>query len=113
MPRYVILKHDWNGEHFDLMLEEDNALATWRMTLSLQSGGQAVEELPAHRLEYLTYEGPVSGNRGIVKRIASGDFVIQRKTRDSLHVQLSGDHEGYMTLHRLEGVNWRLEWKPD
>jgi hypothetical protein len=31
-----------------------------------------VESLPPHRKEYLTYEGPISGGRGSVQRVATG-----------------------------------------
>ena len=36
--------------------------------------------LPDHRLAYLEYEGPVSGNRGVVRRIDSGKYEIDGNT---------------------------------
>ena len=33
-----------------------------------------MEPLGEHRREYLTYEGPVSGGRGEVKRVAGGTY---------------------------------------
>lgn len=34
--------------------------------------GSEFESLPVHRRRYLDYEGPISGNRGNVQRVASG-----------------------------------------
>src|SRR5205085_10994162 len=54
--------------------------------------------LSEHRREYLTYEGPISGNRGDVKRVASGRYdlagdtfhVDRKSTRlNSSHSQIS------------------------
>src|SRR5689334_9325701 len=74
--RYVILRHEGVPEpHFDLMFEtsEGSALATWR-SRAWPPGTEAVERLPDHRREYLTYEGPVSDGRGHVKRIQVGTY---------------------------------------
>ncbi len=69
LRRFVILEHDWNGVHFDLMLEWQGQLKTWRLSKKLQIGVQEIEAIPDHRLEYLTYEGSISGNRGRVNRV--------------------------------------------
>ncbi len=78
--RYVILHHTgWTEDHFDLMLETDNAspLLTWR--LDRWPDPTAITPLPAHRRAYLEYEGPVSNDRGQVRRVASGSYsTIQR-----------------------------------
>ena len=63
--RFVVLEHDWNGVHWDFMLEAGDDLRTWAMNAPPAPG----QDLPAraladHRLAYLTYEGPVSGDRG-------------------------------------------------
>jgi hypothetical protein len=38
-----------------------------------------VERLADHRLAYLDYEGPVSGDRGIVRRLDTGTFCSGEK----------------------------------
>lgn len=78
MPRFVVLHHtDWpdHADHWDLMLEQREALATWSLT-SLPAPGLTAEarQLPDHRLMYLEYEGPVSADRGRVRRQASGSY---------------------------------------
>ena len=61
--------------HFDLMLETEEGLRTWAMGL-LPTAGKSCGaiELPLHRAEYLTHEGPVSGGRGTVKRVMQGTY---------------------------------------
>ncbi len=75
MPRFVILAHDWPAPHFDLMLEAGGVLKSWRL-LAVPVPGMAVpaEATDDHRLEYLDYEGPVSGGRGVVRRVDGGTF---------------------------------------
>ena len=66
MPRFVILEHDHPVLHWDLMLEAGDVLQTWRLA-NPPTPGCAIDAtaLPDHRLTYLDYEGPVSGNREI------------------------------------------------
>lgn len=61
--------------HFDLMLETDEGLRTWAMGL-LPTAGKSCGaiELPLHRADYLTHEGPVSDGRGTVKRVMQGSY---------------------------------------
>ena len=75
VPRFVILEHDFPEPHFDLMLEDGDALRTWRLP-AMPGIGKILfaPELPRHRLLYLDYEGPVSGDRGSVVRRASGSY---------------------------------------
>jgi len=97
MPRFVILLHETppgssRASHYDLMLEQGDALWTWACE-SLPEHGKAVtaERLPDHRLAYLDYEGPVSDDRGSVRRVASGSFDRLAATDGQVRVQLTGD----------------------
>ena len=75
MPRYVILAHDWPTPHFDLLLEAGGVLKAWRL-LAVSTPGVPVPATPNsdHRAFYLDYEGPVSGDRGTVTRVANGEY---------------------------------------
>ena len=65
MSRFVILEHDYPVQHWDLMLEAGDVLRTWRLIAPPdKTQAVAAESLGDHRLAYLDYEGPVSGNRG-------------------------------------------------
>ena len=73
--RFVILHHTQVASpHFDLMLEmePDALLTTFRCPAWPPTPGDNWEELPEHRRIYLDYEGPVSGGRGHVQRVAAG-----------------------------------------
>lgn len=92
MPRYVILEHQWNGIHWDLMLENEGVLRTWALDSPITAG----VDLPAraladHRLFYLDYEGEVSGGRGSVRRIARGTYTEKVWTESRVEVELAGD----------------------
>jgi hypothetical protein len=92
--RYVILRHEQIDEpHFDLMFETaaGSALATWRSEFWPISHATTLVRLDDHRPHYLTYEGPVSGNRGAVHRIESGTIVYRSPAPDSIEVILQSD----------------------
>lgn len=77
--RYVVLHHvGYRHPHFDLMIETapGSTLMTWRCADWPVVAGDEVVQLADHRRDYLTYEGPVSNNRGDVKRIAGGTCEI-------------------------------------
>lgn len=91
--RFVVLAHDEpaGGLHFDLMIEQGGVLATWRCPIEPEgaaAGPLAIERLADHRLHYLTYEGPISGNRGTVRR----------------------HDEGTCTVLKHDDSDWLVEW---
>lgn len=133
MLRFVLLRHDCpadyrDGPHWDLMLErpdtaEEHRLATWSL-LALpapwsepqasdqEPASQAIEatKLPDHRAHYLDYEGPVSGNRGSVSRVAGGR-VEWLEASDSLYRLRLSDNlrlAGLITLEAYRETVWHL-----
>jgi DNA polymerase ligase (LigD)-like protein len=115
MPRFVVLEHDHPELHWDLMLEGDGVLRTWRL-LSPPDPGQVIRAAASfdHRLLYLEYEGPVSGGRGSVKRWDAGTFSLEGDTGERLVVVFEGSRlQGRRCLQRLaEGV-WVLTAQED
>jgi len=111
MSRYVILEHDWDGVHYDLMFEQGERLLTWRLDSRLQPGVQSATKLQDHRKDYLTYEGLVSGNRGSVRRVAEGSFSVTASKSQEMILVLNGTYHGNLTLRQLAGDQWQLEWK--
>jgi DNA polymerase Ligase (LigD) len=109
MPRFVILEHDWPHRHWDLMLEAGAVLRTWRLATLLTAGvGVPVQPIGDHRLQYLDYEGSVSGNRGRVLRWDRGDFEWLKDDNESVMVRLAGDRcRGVLEIVGKEG-NARL-----
>jgi hypothetical protein len=110
------------------MLEEGDVLQTWSLA-KLPQGWSAVTEsepLPAiatsntveaeqladHRLAYLEYEGPVSGDRGSVRRLDAGTIVRRPKP---LSYAIKGRIiRGEITLQQSsdDDANWQLVYRP-
>jgi hypothetical protein len=91
MPRYVILEHDHPTLHWDFLLEAGDTLRSWRLAAPPQSGQRvAAASSFAHRLLYLDYEGPVSGNRGQVVQWDRGDYEELPADGQQLQVRLRG-----------------------
>ena len=80
MPRFVILRHQMppqssRPDHWDLMLEDGSHLLTWALP-AVPLVGEQFWALPLaeHRIEYLDYEGPLTGDRGSVTRHDWGSY---------------------------------------
>lgn len=70
-----------------------------------------LERLADHRRLYLDYEGPIAGDRGVVRRVAVGDLrhATLDESRGELLVQWN-DATGlaHLSLRRHSGANWSL-----
>lgn len=115
MPQFVILRHTLpagseRADHFDLMLDEGTQLLTWAIPDLPNAERQIAEELPPHRRDYLTYEGPVSNNRGEVARVVQGTFTwVQRAESEWIANLQSSQIHGELHLVRQAGSRW-LVW---
>src|SRR4051794_30620006 len=113
MPRFVILEHDHPELHWDLMLETGNALRTWRLAEPPERPGTTIAATPLadHRLAYLDYEGPVSGDRGTVKRWDAGTFDLTDDSDGGLELWLVGQRvRGECRLIPSKDGQWSFEW---
>jgi len=131
MPRFVLLRHECPPQfekpsHWDLMLECEGVLRTWDLrelptawaaVLSENSGlGEnssaalvTAYPLADHRLAYLDYEGPLTGERGTVRCCDRGELELLEEGEHRLTALLSGDLlQGKIRLMRL-GQEWSLE----
>jgi hypothetical protein len=122
MPRYVILRHEFPAGHqrplhWDLMLEAQGVLRTWALAAEpLVQGVVDAEQLPDHRLAYLDYEGPVSGDRGLVTRWDAGVFRLEAESAGQLTVAVNGRRlSGTLTLEQTEtaGHFWRVSFSAE
>jgi hypothetical protein len=119
MPRFVLLRHECppgfaKPSHWDFMLEADGVLLTWELwELPMAWGGTRLDSvsatrLPDHRLAYLEYEGPVSGNRGNVRRVAAGTFELLEQNEQRIRAKLdSSSIREAIELIRTDD-NWQL-----
>lgn len=112
--RFVILRHAApDGVHWDLMLEQDGRLATWR--LPSEPHGAAARPIVCvrigdHRRDFLDYEGPISGGRGSVTRADGGTFLMLSRGEDEWLVEIHGGKMNGAFQLRRSGVGdrWTL-----
>ena len=110
MPRYVILEHDWPEKHWDFMLETGPVLQTWKLAGAPKPAvGIPAEKSFDHRLMYLDYEGPISGDRGSVSRWDGGCFetLIEQENRRVIRVQGKG-LQGIVELMNHPETGWQF-----
>lgn len=116
--RCVLLRHTLpdGSSHFDWMLEvAPNApLRTFRLDQPPEAPAAFfARSMPDHRHAYLSYEGPVSGGRGSVVRVRTGevlDYAELARTID-LAFRWGGDATPTRLRARLvEGDRW--EFRP-
>jgi hypothetical protein len=110
---YVILRHEGiAAPHFDLMFQTEPAslLATWRLQSWPPPPSQAAEKLPDHRTAYLTFEGEISGGRGIVRRVEQGICATERTSDREWKVFLqslpTGEKQSLL-LRQESGGGWQ------
>lgn len=114
MPQFVLLHHrlpadSARADHYDLMLEDGDSLLTWAIAALPGERPQVAEELPRHRMAYLTHEGPVSNNRGQVKRVAAGSFEWLQRADGEWIVELNSPAlSGKLHLQRQDEKTWQL-----
>jgi hypothetical protein len=93
MPRFAVLDHDRPHPHRDLLLERDGVLKAWRLPAAFDPTSPVPAEPNFdHRLLYLDYEGPLTGDRGSVTRWDGGELVWEAVSEAEWRVRLSGAH---------------------
>jgi hypothetical protein len=96
MPRFVVLRHEMppgapRASHWDFMLEQEGALRTWALDEAPRADAEIdALELAVHRVAYLQYEGPVSGDRGHVTRWDEGEFQLVQESAEGIELILCG-----------------------
>lgn len=113
MPtRFVILQHEAeDGEHWDLMLEGEDVLRTWR--LAREPIDRTSLPIPAkrifdHRKSFLEIEGPLRGDRGRVRRVDSGTVDYRQITDSDWVFELHGGRLSGLLRLSLSGEDWVL-----
>jgi hypothetical protein len=65
------------SNHWDFMLEYEDQLFTWALGKEpFVHQTLPAKQLSPHRLHYLSYEGPLSENRGNVRRTHAGHYQV-------------------------------------
>lgn len=109
-PRWVLLFHAagpglGRPDHWDLLIEQDGVLLGWAAAGNPFSDERSTAaELPPHRLFYLDHEGPLSMERGEVRRRMHGSVLAADREGPALQFLL-GDGSG-------SGISWRVRIEP-
>jgi hypothetical protein len=107
--RYVVLRHEGFGEpHYDLMIESaaGGALHTWRtLEWPIEEAAKLVR-LGEHRRLYLDYEGPVSHDRGHVKRAGAGTCEMEWRGEGECVVRFEDETGPKFVLRHIQGQDW-------
>lgn len=115
----VVLRHTLpeGAAHLDWLIERADGVAgliTFRLDVGVElsrPGGMRAERIGDHRRDYLDYEGPVSGGRGRVDRVARYGVVELVETETRLMVVLQPGGEGgrmKWTGEKENGPHWRF-----
>ena len=107
--RFVILTHDRPFPHWDFLAESGGVLRTWR----LLAEPTADTDIPAepnfdHRLFYLDYEGPLSGDRGSVSQWDTGSCEWLADELDRVEIALWGSKLVGRAVIRPNNGAWAL-----
>ena len=116
MPRYAILRHDVpdGTRHFDLLFERNGVLKAWRWfgpAWPPERFPAEVEEHVDHRPLYLDYEGPLTENRGAVRRVEGGEYEVLAWRDVRVEMRIGSLRWLWERTDRIGRKNplWRLE----
>ena len=92
--QFVIQQHtNPDGVHWDLMLEMEDTLWTWRLNVppaEITNEPIRSQRIGDHPKRFLTYEGPVQNNTGTVKIADKGTYQFIKQAEDILTLKING-----------------------
>jgi bifunctional non-homologous end joining protein LigD len=115
MRRFVIQRHSREKEasHWDLMLEQNGVLETYRVGLPPEKwGSEPLEAVKIfdHPLKFLTYEGSVNKGKGQVKIADSGTYEVMGESNRMKRIRFNGTVvKDEFTFRQIEGERWELK----
>lgn len=119
MPACVLLLHELpdGSSHYDWLLSRagGGSLVTFRLFERLDLypvPAFRAERLADHREAYLTYEGPIAGGRGRVRRLASGTCRIIEESAERFEAAVRiGSATGVVRGVRGRNSLWMMEFE--
>jgi len=98
--------------HWDFLVEAGETLWTWALEQEPHTATQAAQRLADHRRLYLDYEGPLSDNRGEVRRWDTGTCEIEHESSEKLVYCLHGAKlQGRLSLTFTNPANNVWQWE--
>lgn len=112
--KFVIQKHAKAGEiHWDLMLESEDVLETYRLNLppeKLTQQNCSAVRIFGHPLKFLTYEGSVNKGSGRIQIADTGTYQLLNDNEFCRQFQLDGQIlTGKFTLTHIKDNIWEFE----
>jgi len=109
--RFVIQEHSTDDDtHWDLMLETENTLQTFRLDTSPRQIPQSpahAQKIHDHPIKFLAYQGPVQNGKANVKIVDSGTYNIKHQTKQKIELHLTGKIlNGKFTLMLFPEDRW-------
>lgn len=118
MARYAISFHKLppgndRQDHWDLFLEtQHKSLWTWSFSDEWGTAARFLGiRLSDHRPMYLDYDGPISGGRGTVQRIATGEYEIKRLGDDGLPREITLSMNTDQVVVSLQPIDESNTWQ--
>jgi len=128
--QFVVLYHQFasgsdRASHWDLLLEQPDRESSQLLCFEVPAHPHnwekttSAKQLPDHRAIYLSYEGPISGNRGTVTQLLKGDvqWVTQSEKLLVLNLQFHWENKkqsplilAILSLTRVTTEN-ELDWE--
>jgi hypothetical protein len=117
LRQFVIQEHTTPaGVHWDLMLQMDDILWTWRLAVppkQISSDTIPAERIFNHPLRFLSYEGPVQKQTGSVRIADRGKYTLENQTEHELELIFEGKHlSGGYKLTQQSDHHWLLSPRP-
>ena len=116
---FVLLEHrtQSGAVHWDFLIEVPGRelLATWRLAENptQQAGEIIAERIADHRSAFLEYEGPLSADRGSVRRVDRGTATVRRWDNRGLLAELHGELiAGWYEITALDQTVFRRAQRP-
>lgn len=119
--RFAVLHHSLpechiRPSHWDLLLQfsnyhfvEERCLDCFELNLPPdQWSSLAVTRLPSHRALYLNYSGPISGNRGSVELVLTGEMKWHVREEHNFEFELIADPSSQPNQWNVSGQRFQL-----
>ena len=121
LPQPTVLLHHVTaaGSHYDWLIgdprEPEGRLWTARTMHDSRAWARrwswAVQPIGAHRRHYLTWQGPIAGGRGAVRRVDAGRARPRLWSADRIVVDLRMRRcAGRVELRRMSDAVWIARW---
>ncbi len=121
MNDFVVQEHTIDDHtHWDLMVRCGEILLTWQIETHPTEWSESeinCKKIFDHRLKYLTYEGPISENRGFVRIVIRGQYfdpkgkLMSCLPFDEVELVLKSETlHGEIILSSIESDNWKMKY---